>query len=196
LVHYRPASDSFEVGHHLRGWARTVDLFCLLVTQVAFVQQPPVRSRCAVFHRVPGFDHDLQVADRPELPVTDPDIRGNHLIGTIVMHAPLQVRPLLPAQFERIVALPLRLQPRQALVLIFLRPLPHPTITALDKMGNVLSGHTTAIQAHRLQASQLIGIARMPFGSPECLYLFIRQLKLSLCHTPDYTSGDFYSICP
>jgi len=112
------------------------------------------------------------------------------------MHTLLQIRPRLAAQTERIVAVPLQLQPRQLLVLILLRPHSNPTITALDQTGNVLSKLTTAIQTHRLQASQLIGIVRLPLGLLVCLYILVRQLRLSLSNKPDYPSGDFFSIYP
>lgn len=170
-------------------------MLCLLVTQFAFVHQAPVQSHRAVFDVVPRFDYDLQVADRPELSLTDPHIRWNNLIGPILMHTLLQICSLLAAQFERVVALSLRFQ-RQALLLIFVRPVPNSAVTVLHQTPNVLGGHAARVQTHRLQASQFVDIARLPFGLLKGLYLFFRQVKLSFSHTSDYISGDFFSFYP
>jgi hypothetical protein len=160
------------------------------------MQQCAVRVACAVFHPIPGLDHDLQIADCPKLPPTDAYIRGNDLIGTVLLEALLQICSLLTAQFERILPLPVRLQSRHACLLISLCPFPNTAVTALDKLPDFPRGDPAAIQTHGLQASQLVGITGLLFGLLKYSSFFVRQLKLSLCHNPDYTSGGFFFVYP
>jgi len=88
--------------------------------------------------------------------------------------------------------LPVRLQTLQPRLLILLRPFPYPAFTAPHQLPDLRGGDPAAIQSHRLQASQLVGIARLQFGLLQRLLLFIGQLKVSFSHTHDYISGDFF----
>lgn len=153
------------------------------------MQQPAIRLHRAIPHLIPGFHHDVQVAYRPELPATYPFIRGNHLIWTTATHTLLQRCSLLPPHFEGVFTLPVRTQPRQALLLLLLRPFPNPPLTPSHTLLNMRCGNPTAIQSHCLQPSQRVGTTGSSLGLLECCLFFVCQLELSLCHTLDYASG-------
>jgi hypothetical protein len=96
----------------------------------------------------------------------------------------------------RILPLPARFQSIHSRLLISLCPFPNTAVTALNKLPDFPRGDPAAIQSHGLQASQLVGITGLLFGLLNYLSFFVRQLKLSLCHTPDYTLGGFFFVYP
>jgi hypothetical protein len=59
-----------------------------------------------------------------ELPPTDADIGGNHLIGAMLPEALLQIGLLLPAQFEGVFTVTLRFQPAQSFTVYTSVPTP------------------------------------------------------------------------
>lgn len=156
-----------KIGHRLGIRARTIHLFAALITQAALVQQR------AILHVIPDFDHSSQITDRSKLAPADADIRAHHLIGTIGVQALLQICPLLPAQFERILPLPVRLQPLQARLLIRLRPLADTAFIATHRRLDHPPLGAAPVQARRLQPVEIVSL---PY--------------------PNSTSGIFFFIYP
>src|SRR5262249_40594110 len=81
-----------KISHRLGIRLRTVDLFRVLITKAALVQQTAIRVQRAIAHSIPLLNHDLQVTDRPKLPLTDPYVRGQNVIWSILLQALFQIR--------------------------------------------------------------------------------------------------------
>lgn len=76
------------------------------------MQQVAVRLRTAVGHAILLFNHDLQIADRPEAAAFDPQRWHNDLLWTVLLQFLKQLLPLLVRQFVGIAHCPAAFQRR------------------------------------------------------------------------------------
>ena len=144
----------------------------------------PIGVLSGVGHTVPLLHDDLQITDAPELTLAQAHLGRQDLVRPVLLQPTSQVGSLVAAQFERVVAAPLRLQAVQTALTITLTPVANSALGAANQALNLGGGDTAAIQPHRLQAFQCIAIAGTPFGFPKRLLFLLVELKLSFCHRP------------
>ncbi len=129
------------------------------------------------------MNDDFQVTDRPKLALTDPDFGRQDLIGMVACQPRFEVCTLGARQLQRILALPVRLQPIQPACPVRLTPIHHGTPTTANYRPDRFNRLPAAIQTHCLQALQFVHILRRIFRTLEGFDFLFGEGKGSFCHT-------------